>query len=84
MTINFNDLAVCLQPYKDQILATQKESIEMTLLLSEHLTLWQSKVGGEPYLPISQHYPQTLEGENLQLLAQINFAELPENEVYPQ
>lgn len=84
MSIDFNSLPICLQPYKVQILETQKESIEMTLLPSEHLNLWQSKVGGEPYLPIGQHYPQTLDGENLQLLAQINFAELPQNDLYPQ
>ena len=64
MSIDFNSLPICLQPYQVQILETQKESIEMTLLPSEHLNLWQSKVGGEPYLPIGQHYPQTLDAEN--------------------
>lgn len=84
MSINLNELSESLQPYKDQITATKKESIEITLVPTEQLSLWQSKVGGEPYLPIGQQYPQSLEGEDLQLLAQINFAELPENEQYPK
>ena len=84
MSINLNELPARLQPYQNQIAATQKDSIEMTLTSSEDLTLWQSKVGGDPYLPLGQQYPQSLEGENLQLLAQINFAELPENDQYPK
>lgn len=89
MSINLNELPECLQPYKDKIVATQKDSIEITLvpinqLPTEQIELWQSKVGGDPYLPLGQQYPQSLEGENLQLLAQINFAELPENEQYPK
>ena len=84
MSISFDELPESLQPYKDQIAATQKDSIEINLLSADQLTLWQSKVGGAPYLPIGQQYPQSLEGENLQLLAQINFAELPENDLYPK
>ncbi len=84
MSINLNELPAALQAYKQQIAATKKDSIEISLLPAEHLEIWQSKVGGHPYLPLAQQYPQSSEGENLQLLAQINFAELPENNIYPQ
>lgn len=84
MSIDLNELPACLQAYKEQIAATQKDSIEINLSAADQLELWQSKVGGHPYLPIGQQYPQSLDGENLQLLAQINFAELPENDQYPK
>lgn len=84
MSINLNELPACLQPYKTQIIATKKDSIEISLLPAEDLQLWQSKVGGNPYLPVGKQYPQSVEGDDLQLLAQINFAELPENQHYPK
>jgi len=84
MAINWEDLPDCIQAYKQKIQATCKSSIEMELQPAEHLTLWQSKVGGNPYLPVGVQYPKSLEGEYLQLLAQINFAELPENDDYPK
>lgn len=39
--------------------------------------LLQSKLLGTPYFPVGASYPLDLNGEPLQLLAQINFAELP-------
>lgn len=84
MSIQWNELPVSLQQYRDKIQTTAKPSIEMALQPTEQLQLWQSKVGGDPYLPLTQSYPQSLDGQNLQLLAQINFAELPENELYPK
>ncbi len=83
MNIDWNSTSAQLQSYKDKILQTVKPSIEMTLAPSLDLTLWQSKVGGSPYLPMGQTYPKSESGDNLQLLAQINFAELPENTQYP-
>ena len=83
MNIDWNSTSAQLQSYKDKILQTVKRSIEMTLAPSLDLTLWQSKVGGSPYLPMGQTYPKSESGDNLQLLAQINFAELPENTQYP-
>ena len=82
-TIDWNALPDSLQAFAPQIQATAKSSIEMNLQPAEHLKLWQSKVGGVPYLPIGVAYPQNAEGQDLQLLAQINFAELPANDVYP-
>ncbi|MDO4657216.1 MAG: YwqG family protein [Kingella sp. (in: b-proteobacteria)] len=38
--------------------------------------IWQSKVGGNPYLPLGADYPRNANGEPLTLLAQVNFAEM--------
>ena len=84
MSINWDQLPTSVQTFKTKIQATEKPSIEMTLKPAEVLTLWQSKVGGKPYLPLGGQYPQSLDGQSLQLLAQINFAELPENNDYPK
>ncbi len=37
----------------------------------------QSKIGGNPYLPLNADYPRNANGEPLTLLAQVNFAEMP-------
>lgn len=83
MDINWNKLPEFIQQYKAQVLATKKSVIALNLSPAEKLALWQSKVGGEPYLPLNADYPHNEEGRALVLLAQINFAELPENDVYP-
>lgn len=47
-------------------------------------TLFQSKIGGKPYMPIGVEYPMhTKKGRPLLLLAQINFAEMPPLENFP-
>lgn len=72
-----------LAPYREQLLATKKPSIEMNLSPAENLPLWQSKVGGKPYLPLEMPYPMSDNGMPLSLLAQINFEEIPHLEGYP-
>lgn len=51
-------------------------------------TVFDSKLGGVPYFPKGMEYPSVLEGEfagkPLQLLAQLNFAELPHLEGFPE
>ena len=83
MTIDLQQLPAALQAYKNQILASAKPSIEMQLSPSEHLNLWQSKVGGEPYLPLTASYPVDREGRPLKLLAQLNFSEMPAHPDFP-
>lgn len=46
-------------------------------------TLWNSKLGGLPYLPIGTAYPTTPSGDPLKLLAQLNFSEFPPLEGFP-
>lgn len=44
---------------------------------------WESKFGGNPYLPIGYDYPKDKEGNPLFLLAQINFEEIPHIVPFP-
>ncbi|MCB6144241.1 DUF1963 domain-containing protein [Providencia rettgeri] len=37
-----------------------------------------------PYLPLNEKYPTNIEGMPLKLLAQINFAQMPKLENYPE
>ncbi|MEQ8461947.1 YwqG family protein [Coleofasciculus sp. E1-EBD-02] len=80
-----------LEPYGDRIEATIKPYLDIRLVPDDTLTWWNSKFpGGQisraglPYLPKGMSYPQTPEGEYLHLLAQINFAEAPSIEPFPQ
>lgn len=45
---------------------------------------WESKFLGLPYLPKSMQYPLGKDGKPLQLLAQINFEEVPTIENFPE
>ena len=73
-----------LRPYKDSICATARRCAEITLLPAEHLTVWQSKLGGQPYWPKDMEYPRNAKGRPLHLLAQINFAETPPLPDFPE
>lgn len=44
---------------------------------------WESKFLGDPYLPLGMAYPRDRDGQPMQLLAQINFAEMPPLPDYP-
>ena len=72
-----------LAPYAAEIEATVRDSVSLKLKPSDSLKLWQSKVGGEPYLPLGTEYPCNPNGTPLALLAQINFAEMPSMPDYP-
>ena len=43
-----------------------------------------SKFGGRPYLPAGELPPTNEKGEPLGMIAQINCADLPENDIYPE
>ena len=64
-------------PYRDSIAASQRPTANITLQPSASLSVWQSKVGGVPYLPLDAAYPHNKAGEPLAFLAQINLAEIP-------
>ncbi len=70
-------------PFKHKVEATIKPTIELKLQKSDDVLPWQSKVGGNPYLPLTSSYPVDKNGAPLFLLAQINFAEMPALEGYP-
>ena len=50
---------------------------------AEPLPQTASKFGGRPYLPAGELPPTNEKGEPLGMIAQINCAELPENDFYP-
>ncbi|MCP8996356.1 YwqG family protein [Rothia sp. P3C3.S176] len=50
---------------------------------AEPLPQTASKFGGRPYLPAGELPPTNEKGEPLGMIAQINCAELPENDIYP-
>lgn len=53
-------------------------------LKSQKTMLWESKIGGNPYLEKCMEYPKTSKGEELRLLAQINFEEVPHLNNFPK
>lgn len=74
-----------LAPHKETILASVKPTVAIELTRQDKgLTLWQSKVGGDPYLPKGVDYPRHPDGHALMLLAQINFAEVPKLPDFPE
>lgn len=81
---HLNNLPDVLLPYKANILATVKPTINITLKPAKDLPLWASKVGGKPYLPKNFKYPTDNKGNPLSLLAQFNMADLPNNDSLPK
>ena len=63
----------------------KKECINIKTHAGENLTIFDSKFGGIPYLPKDFEVPcDSSNHEQFALLAQINCAELPENNLYPK
>ena len=64
----------------------KKECINIKTHIDENLTIFDSKFGGIPYLPKDFEVPcdSSSNQEQFALLAQINCAELPENNLYPK
>ena len=63
----------------------KKECINIKTHVGENLTIFDSKFGGIPYLPKDFEVPcDSSNHEQFALLAQINCAELPENNLYPK
>ncbi len=72
-----------LEPFREQLLQTQKTFIRATSQALRKTKLWESKVGGVPYLPKNLAWPTNPEGRGLFFLAQINFAETPPLAPFP-
>ena len=73
------DPRVRVQQAIDKFLAEKKPSLALNASRAEITSLTDSKFGGDPYLPMFATYP-----ENLKLLAQLNFEELPHLENFPE
>ena len=63
--------------------ARKKATALKPFVPAEPLPQTASKFGGRPYLPAGEVPPTNEKGEPLGMIAQINCAELPENDIYP-
>lgn len=54
------------------------------MIASGSLPVTSSKFGGVPYLPEGVDVPTNADGDPLGMIAQINCAELPDNDIYPK
>lgn len=82
--MNSIDIPPSLEWYRNKLAATAKPYVEIQTHLTRKANLWQSKFTGFPYLPKNFDYPTTQKGDYLYLLAQINFAEVPRLEGFPE
>ena len=69
--------------YDELKTAHNKEVIYIKAEKVDDLSLEESKFGGFPFVPLGGAIPTNAEGSQLALLAQINCAQLPENNMYP-
>ena len=78
------ELPDSLENYRENIEATIKPYIEIKAQENNNIPYWQSKFGGIPYFPKEHEYPTDSQGKPMYLLAQINFAETPKLEGFPE
>ena len=72
-----------LEQYRSILEESVKPYIKVAGTKAE-TTLFESKFGGYPYLPINQEHPKDSNGQPMMLLAQLNFEEIPHVEYMPQ
>lgn len=77
------DPAVIFESLKPKIENFATKCIGMTTNVDANLKLVNSKFGGLPYFPKGQELPKDEDGKTMRLLAQLNFAEIPEFKDYP-
>jgi uncharacterized protein YwqG len=76
-------LPLLLEPYRQQLEKTTLSFVKILPQPAGETLMWQSKIGGNPYLPLYCEYPVNGKGEPLFFLAQINFAEMPGLDYFP-
>ena len=76
-------LPSALEPFREQLLQTKQTFVRATAEKSRNTKLWESKVGGQPYLPKGQTWPVASDGRELFFLAQLNFSEMPPLAPFP-
>jgi uncharacterized protein YwqG len=82
MALQFS-LPTVMEPFRDRLLQTKQTFVRVKSRASRNTKLWESKVGGSPYLPKGTAYPTTPEGAPLFFLAQLNFADMPALAPFP-
>lgn len=73
-----------LEPHRAKFLASVRPFLKILPQPAGETSWWQSKIGGNPYLPVGTDFPKNAEGKPLFFLAQINFAETPRLENFPE
>lgn len=73
----FNEIVKTLSPYS-------LKTVKITPSAKAPSHIWSSKFSGKPYWPKGKPYPKTHEGDDLFLLAQINFEEVPALAGFPE
>ncbi|MEM6424084.1 MAG: YwqG family protein [Cyanobacteria bacterium P01_D01_bin.128] len=77
-------LSPSLEPYRARIEATLASYVQIDVHPSDTTLPWESKFGGTPYLPKAIEYPKSAGGGYLHLLAQLNFADIPPLDAFPE
>ncbi len=78
------NLPTILEPIRERLLETKIPFIKIQSQPARNTKLWESKVGGAPYMPKGQIWPCAPDGRELFFLAQINLADVPRLEPLPQ
>lgn len=82
---SIDQLAPQFAPFLKKIASTKTTCINIELQQENDALLWQSRLGGRPYLPLNVEYPKSkLTNRPLQFLAQINLSEIPSIEDFPE
>jgi uncharacterized protein YwqG len=79
-----HDVDAFLESKVDQLKSAHRQVVRIALAPMASDDVHVSKVGGRPYWPVGSTPPKGADGRALYLLAQINFAEMPEVEGYPR
>jgi uncharacterized protein YwqG len=77
------DIDAFIAPQLARLEATRRPVIRIELMPMSEDELRISKVGGRAYWPRGQRYPTGADGRALYLLAQIDFAQVPATDGYP-
>ena len=77
-------LPIELEPFRAKIEPTVKPFVRILPQPASFPTLWESKIGGVPYLPLDVDFPTNDDGKVLYFLAQINFSEVPPMQPFPE
>ena len=77
------DPEIIFEELKPKIEKFTTTCIGINTKVDPDLELANSKFGGLPYFPKGQELPKDVNGKPMRLLAQLNFAEIPEFEHYP-